>query len=44
MMIRGVTISIRLSVVRPMPMLRKRRLMQRRLRQDRHAELAALLA
>ena len=43
MMIRGVTISIRLEVVRPMPTLRKRRFDQRRLGEDRDAELVPLL-
>ena len=43
MMIRGVTISMRLEVVRPMPTLRKRRFDQRGLGEDGHAELAALL-
>ena len=43
MMIRGVTISIRLEVVRPMPMLRNRRLKQRGLGQHGHAVLGAFL-
>ena len=43
MMMRGVTISIRLVLTRPMPTLRKRRSIQRGLGEDRHAVLLPFL-